>query len=290
MNDPLTTPTLPPSGTPRHRDATMPWPILRIRGLGVSFGGFHALTDVDFEARQGEVHFLIGPNGAGKTTLVDIITGLTKPTTGEVLFDDEDLTQLKEHQIVHRGVGRSFQAATVFEALTVQQNLDIAASFRLGLRRLLRQPRGVRPEVVEALEVTGLSDVADRPAGALAHGQKQWLEIGMLLTQRPRLLLLDEPVAGMSPDERTRTGDLVRYVARDCTVLVVEHDMDFMRRFADRVTVLHEGRVLKADATVAEVQADATVQEVYIGRARDDRNSVSRAGAATNDEHEEESA
>ncbi|WP_051471299.1 urea ABC transporter ATP-binding protein UrtD [Patulibacter minatonensis] len=275
------------TAAPTRRDPTAPWPILQIRGLGVTFGGFQALTDVDLDARQGEVHFLIGPNGAGKTTLVDIITGLTKPTTGSVRFDDVELTGHKEHRIVHLGVGRSFQAATVFEALTVAENLDIAASFRMGLRGLLRQARGRRPEVAEALEVTGLHDVADRPAGALAHGQKQWLEIGMLLTQKPRLLLLDEPVAGMSPDERTRTGDLVRYVAKDCTVLVVEHDMDFMRRFADRVTVLHEGKVLKADATVAEVQADPVVQEVYIGRAKDDRNSVSRAAAATDTTTEE---
>jgi urea transport system ATP-binding protein len=276
--------TIAPEVGDERRDPTAPWPILRIRGLGVSFGGFQALTDVDFDARKGEVHFLIGPNGAGKTTLVDIITGLTRPTTGSVLFDDVELVGHKEHRIVHLGVGRSFQAATVFEALTVEENLDIAASFRLPLRSLLRQRRGTRPEVAEALEVTGLAPYADRPAGALAHGQKQWLEIGMLLTQKPRLLLLDEPVAGMSPDERTRTGELVRYVARDCTVLVVEHDMDFMRRFADRVTVLHEGKVLKADATVAEVQADPVVQEVYIGRAKDDRNSVSRGAAGDEEE------
>ncbi|EHN09094.1 Urea ABC transporter ATPase protein UrtD [Patulibacter medicamentivorans] len=269
-----------PSDPPQTPPEKAGEPLLRIRGLGVQFGGFHALTDVDFDAREGEVHFLIGPNGAGKTTLVDIITGLTKPTTGSVSFDGQQLVGHKEHRIVHFGVGRTFQAATVFEALTVGENLDLAASYRLGLRRLLRQPRGHADAVVEALEVTGLADEVDKSAGALAHGQKQWLEIGMLLAQGPRLLLLDEPVAGMSPDERTRTGELIRYLARGRTVLVVEHDMDFMRRFADRVTVLHEGRILRADATVAEVQADPTVQEVYIGRARDDRNSAGRSGAA----------
>ncbi|WP_320670600.1 urea ABC transporter ATP-binding protein UrtD [Patulibacter defluvii] len=279
--------TVEPVAASSRRDPTMPWPILQVRGLGVSFGGFAALTDVDFDARKGEVHFLIGPNGAGKTTLVDVITGLTRPTAGSVRFDDVELVGHREHRIVHLGVGRSFQAATVFEALSVEENLDIAASFRTRLRGLLRQRRGIRPEVAEALEVTGLAPYADRPAGTLAHGQKQWLEIGMLLTQRPRLLLLDEPVAGMSPDERTTTGELVRYVARDCTVVVVEHDMDFVRRFADRVTVLHEGQVLRADATVAEVQADPVVQEVYIGRARDDRNTTVRdARAATSEERE----
>jgi urea transport system ATP-binding protein len=156
----------------------------------------------------------------------------------------------------------------VFEALSVLDNLDLAASFRLPLARLLRRRRGVDERVADALARTGLQDVADKPAGSLSHGQKQWLEIGMLLVQEPQLLLLDEPVAGMSPDERTRTGELIRLIAASCTVLVVEHDMDFLRRFAERVTVLHEGRVLRGGASVAEVQADEEVREVYIGRGR----------------------
>jgi urea transport system ATP-binding protein len=242
--------------------------LLEIRGLGVEFSGFHALSDVDLELAEGEVHFLIGPNGAGKTTLVDIVTGLTKPTGGEVTFAGRSLLGLREHEIVRLGIGRTFQTASVFDALSVLDNLDLAASFRLPLRRLLRKRNGVDARVADALARTGLEDVADKAAGALSHGQKQWLEIGMLLVQEPRLLLLDEPVAGMSPDERTRTGELIRLIAASCTVLVVEHDMDFLRRFAERVTVLHEGKVLRGGATVAEVQADEEVREVYIGRGR----------------------
>lgn len=247
--------------------------LLQIRGLSVEFAGFRALDGVDLDASDGEVHFLIGPNGAGKTTLVDIVTGLTKPTGGSVLFDGTELVGRKEHDIVRLGIGRTFQTAAVFEKLTVAENLDLAASFRMSMLRLLRRPRAVPDSVAEALEVTGLADVGDRAAGTLSHGQKQWLEIGMLLVQQPRLLLLDEPVAGMSPEERTRTGDLVRRVAESRTVLVIEHDMDFMRRFANTVTVLHEGKVLRAASTVAEVQADPVVQEVYIGRGRDGRVS-----------------
>jgi urea transport system ATP-binding protein len=249
-------------------------PLLEVRGLSVSFDGFHALTDVDLDATEGEVHFLIGPNGAGKTTLVDIVTGLTKPTTGSVRFAGQELVGRKEHEIVHLGIGRTFQTASVFETLSVADNLDLAASFRLGLRRMLRRRRGTDPRVAQALETTALTAVADRPAGSLSHGQKQWLEIGMLLVQEPRMLLFDEPVAGMSPDERTRTGELIRLTAERCTVLVVEHDMDFLRRFATKVTVLHEGKVLRHGATVAEVQADEQVQEVYIGRAKDGRGRV----------------
>jgi urea transport system ATP-binding protein len=242
--------------------------VLQIRGLGVTFDGFAALTDVDLDAREGEVHFLIGPNGAGKTTLVDIVTGLTKPTAGSARFDGVELIGRKEHDIVKLGIGRTFQTATVFESLTVRDNLDLAASFRMSLGGLLRRRRELGAGVEEALEITGLTDVGGRSAGALSHGQKQWLEIGMLLVQQPRMLFLDEPVAGMSPDERTRTGDLIRLTAAERTVIVVEHDMDFLRRFADRVTVLHDGRVLRHGVTVAEVQADPEVQEIYIGRGR----------------------
>jgi urea transport system ATP-binding protein len=249
-------------------------PLLLIRGLSVEFDGFKALDHVDLDAREGEVHFLIGPNGAGKTTLVDIVTGMTKPTAGSVHFDGQELLGRKEHEIVALGVGRTFQTASVFETLSVADNLDLAASFRLSLGRMLRRRRGIDERVQEALDVIGLAEVADRPAGTLSHGQKQWLEIGMLLVQEPRMLLFDEPVAGMSPEERTRTGELIQLTAQTCTVLVVEHDMDFLRRFATRVTVLHEGRVLRHGVTLAEVQADEEVQEIYIGRARDGRGRV----------------
>ena len=243
--------------------------LLEVRGLNVVFSGFHAVTDLDFTLQQGELRFLIGPNGAGKTTLIDVVTGLTKPASGSVRFAGQELIGKAEHAIVRAGVGRTFQTSVVFEELTVVDNLDLAASFRRPLPGLLRRRRGISDEVAAALDTTGLGDLADRPAGVLSHGQRQWLEIGMLVVQRPRLLLLDEPVAGMSRVERERTGELLRLVARDHTVLVVEHDMDFLRRFASTVTVLHEGRLLR-EGTVAEVQEDPCVQEVYLGRTRDE--------------------
>ncbi|MFI6510233.1 urea ABC transporter ATP-binding protein UrtD [Streptosporangium sp. NPDC050855] len=243
--------------------------MLEVRGLSVVFDGFRAVDGVDLTVREGELRFLIGPNGAGKTTLIDVITGLTRPTTGEVLFDGRDLAGLREHRIVRLGVGRTFQTSVVFEELTVEENLDLAASFRRPLWSLARRRRGTSDAVAEALETTGLKDLAGRPAGVLSHGQRQWLEIGMLLTQRPKLLLLDEPVAGMSKDERERTGELLTSVARDHTVIVIEHDMEFLRRYASQVTVLHEGRVL-IEGSVDQVRDDPRVQEVYLGRRRSD--------------------
>ncbi|BFU44849.1 urea ABC transporter ATP-binding protein UrtD [Krasilnikovia sp. MM14-A1004] len=238
---------------------------LTVRGLTVDFDGFRALSDLDFTVRAGELRFLIGPNGAGKTTLVDVITGRTRPAAGSVRFDGHELVGRREHRIVRLGVGRTFQTSVVFEQLTVLENLDLAASFRRRTAGLLRRRRGVAAGVAAALETTGLAALADRPAGVLSHGQRQWLEIGMLLTQRPRLLLLDEPVAGMSRAERERTGELLREIAREHTVVVVEHDMEFLRRFASTVTVLHEGRLL-CEGDVATVRADPKVQEVYLGR------------------------
>ncbi len=243
-------------------------PLLEVRGLNVVFSGFHAITDLDFTLSAGELRFLIGPNGAGKTTLIDVITGLTRPASGSVRFAGEELVGLREHRIVRAGVGRTFQTSVIFAELSVLDNLDLAAGFRRRWPTLLRRRRGVGDDVASALDTIGLGDLADRPAGVLSHGQRQWLEIGMLIVQRPRLLLLDEPVAGMSRAERQRTGELLRAVARDHTVLVVEHDMAFLREFASTVTVLHEGRLL-CEGTVAEVQADPRVQEVYLGRARE---------------------
>jgi len=242
--------------------------MIAISGLTVVFDGFKALTDLDLTVGEGELRFLIGPNGAGKTTLIDVITGRTRPAAGSVRFDGHELVGLREHRIVRLGIGRTFQTSVVFERLTVLENLDLAASFRRRTAALLRRRRGISDEVAAALETTGLAELADRPAGVLSHGQRQWLEIGMLLAQRPRLLLLDEPVAGMSREERGRTGDLLRQVARDHTVIVVEHDMEFLRRFASTVTVLHEGRLL-CEGDVAAVQADPRVQEVYLGRSKE---------------------
>jgi urea transport system ATP-binding protein len=252
--------------------------LLEIRGLAVVFDGFRAIDGIDLAVSDGELRFLIGPNGAGKTTLIDVVTGLTRPAAGSVRFDGVELTGRREHQIVRLGIGRTFQTAVVFEELSVVENLDLAATFRTPYRALFRRRRDVSAAVSSALDVTGLGDLADRPAGVLSHGQRQWLEIGMLVVQRPRLLLLDEPVAGMSRQERERTGELLRQISRDHTVVVVEHDMDFLRRYADRVTVLHEGRVL-TEGSVAEVQADPRVQEVYLGRS--EKDGAGRAAGST---------
>jgi urea transport system ATP-binding protein len=242
--------------------------LLEVRALNVVFDGFRAITDLDFSLAPGELRFVIGPNGAGKTTLIDVITGRTRPASGSVTFDGHELVGRREHRIVRLGIGRTFQTSVVFEELTVGENLDLAASFRRPVATLLRRRRGYSEAVRRALDTTGLAELAERRAGVLSHGQRQWLEIGMLLAQGPRLLLLDEPVAGMSRDERERTGQLLREIAAEHTVVVVEHDMEFLRRFATEVTVLHEGQLLCA-GSVAQVQADPRVQEVYLGRPRE---------------------
>jgi urea transport system ATP-binding protein len=238
---------------------------LEVRGLTVDFDGFKAVSDVDLTLFQGDLRFLIGPNGAGKTTVIDAVTGLV-PATGSVNKSGVELLGKKVHQIARRGVGRTFQTASVFGQLTVLQNLDIAAGAGRSAWTLLRRRKGVLPSIEDALEITGLTDLADKPAGVLAHGQKQWLEIGMLLVQNADVLLLDEPVAGMSAEEREETGNLLRRIGGERTVVVVEHDMDFMRAFATSVTVLARGKVI-AEGSVAEVQADPKVQEVYLGTA-----------------------
>ncbi|SDG64765.1 urea transport system ATP-binding protein [Lentzea fradiae] len=238
---------------------------LELTNLTVSFDGFVAVDRVNMSVLPGDLRFLIGPNGAGKTTLIDAVSGLV-PATGSARWAGEDLVGRKVHRIARLGVGRTFQTATVFEELTVTQNLDIAAGARRGVLTLARRRTRVPEVVVKAMETIGLTDLAEVPAGTLSHGQKQWLEIGMLLVQDARLLMLDEPVAGMSAEEKDETGRLLRRIAADAdlTVVVVEHDMDFMRAFATSVTVLHAGKVL-AEGSVEQVQADPRVQEVYLG-------------------------
>lgn len=232
----------------------------------VAFDGFKAVDGVDLTLRRGEVHFLIGPNGAGKTTLVDAVTGLT-PYTGSVVKDGTELRGKKVHHIARAGVGRTFQTAAVFDNLTVAQNLDIAAGAARGPWTLLRRRKHLPESVVDTMKRIGLAEHADRAAGTLAHGQKQWLEIGMLLVGDADVLLLDEPIAGMGHEERETTGALLRDIAAERAVAVVEHDMDFMRANASRVTVLHAGSVLAAGG-VDEVSADPRVQEVYLGAER----------------------
>lgn len=238
---------------------------LEVQGLTVDFDGFKAIDGVDLTLLQGRLHFLIGPNGAGKTTLVDALTGLV-PATGRARYRNKDLLSMKSHQIVRAGIGRTFQTATVFEQLTVLQNLDIAGGVHRKAWKMAFA-RGRTPDYVEhALETIGLADLRNRPAGVLAHGQKQWLEIGMLLVQDAKVMFLDETVAGMSHEERDATGELLRRIGQERTTVIIEHDMDFVRNFADVVTVMHAGKVL-AEGSLAEIQANERVQDVYLGRA-----------------------
>ena len=238
---------------------------LEIRHLTVDFDGFKAVDDVDLTLLQGRLHFLIGPNGAGKTTLVEALTGLVRGS-GMAMFRNHDLLAMKSHMIVRLGIGRTFQTASVFEQLSVLQNLDIAAGVHRAAGRSILARRKVPERVEQALETIGLAALAHRPAGILAHGQKQWLEVGMLLVQDAKVMFLDETVAGMSSDERDETGELLKQIVGDRTIVIIEHDMDFMRRYADFVTVMHSGTVL-AEGTVAAVQADQRVQAVYLGTA-----------------------
>lgn len=253
-------------------------PVIDVSGLVVEFGGLRALDGLDLGVEAGELRFLIGPNGAGKTTLLDVLTGLTRASAGTARLLGQDVTRLAEHRIVGLGVGRTFQTPTVFDALTVAENLDLAAVGRRPRRVLLRRPRGIPAGVEALLDHTGMASLAERPAAVLSHGQRQWLEIGMLLSQDPAVLLLDEPVAGMTRDERHATGELLDDIAADRTVVVVEHDMEFLRRWARRVTVLHEGRVL-AEGSVTEVQEHPRVREVYLGRPLDDDAPAESADA-----------
>lgn len=246
--------------------------LLTLKDIVMDFDGFQAIDGLSLEVEEGEVRFLIGPNGAGKTTCIDVISGLINPTSGEVTFDGQRIDHTGEFDIVKLGIGRTFQNPTVFDDLTVIENVDLAASFRMKLRGLFRQRKGVSPEVANALDTVNMTPHGERKAGELSHGQKQWLEIAMLLAQDPRMLLLDEPVAGMSKEERTQTGELVTEIAQTRTVMIVEHDMDFVRRFATGVTVMHEGKIL-TEGTIDEVQANEQVQEVYLGRSKEEAES-----------------
>jgi urea transport system ATP-binding protein len=253
-------------------DASLPrgGQALQIDGLRVVFGAFVAIPDLSFIVNYGEIHGVIGPNGAGKTTLLDVITGKARPASGRVLLDGRtDLTRMDEPGIALAGIGRKFQKPSVFEALTVRENLELALRLRprsilAELRRWRDPARAVRAG--EVLDEIGLADRADAEAGTLAHGQKQWLEIGMLLMQRPRLLMLDEPVAGMTPEETAHTAALIRRLrAPERAILVIEHDMSFVEEIADRVTVLHEGTPI-FEGRMDDARADPLVREVYLGR------------------------
>jgi urea transport system ATP-binding protein len=250
----------------------VPEEIIKVEDVTVSFSGFKAINELTFSIERGELRVVIGPNGAGKTTLLDVITGKTRPTKGRVIFQPNergtrDITHLNGEQIARLGIGRKFQTPNVFKSLSVLDNLRLS----------VRGPRGVwatlaaafrgepRDRVDEILKTIGLTVKANRLAGVLAHGEKQWLELGMLMAQDPELLLVDEPVAGMSPKETERTGELLLAMARKHTLLVIDHDMNFVRQIASKVTVLHEGQML-CQGTVGEVQRNPKVIEVYLGQ------------------------
>jgi urea transport system ATP-binding protein len=243
--------------------------LLEVSGVSVSFDGFRAINNLSFEIGPAELRAIIGPNGAGKTTFMDIVTGKTRPDEGRVLWGEygRSLLKMSEAQIAREGVGRKFQKPTVFEDQSVQENLLMALKQDRGpFRVLFWKPAPEDLDRVAALAgEIGLAQELGRKAGELSHGQKQWLEIGMLLAQEPRLLLVDEPAAGMTPDERAHTTEILVEAAKTRAVVVVEHDMEFVRRLNCRVTVLHEGSVL-AEGSLDHVTANQQVIDVYLGR------------------------
>jgi urea transport system ATP-binding protein len=245
--------------------------ILAIENLTVSFDGFKALKNLNFSMDAGELRVIIGPNGAGKTTFLDVITGKVQPTTGRVLFKGQDLQKISEHQISRLGIGRKFQTPRVYLNLTPRDNLALSCNRRKGLWGSVfgAAPTAEKRTVVGLLETIGLDHKADINAALLSHGEKQRLEIGMLVAQSPDLLLVDEPVAGLTDEETVKVGDLLLSLAESHSLLVIEHDMEFVRQIARQVTVLHEGSVL-CEGTMDEVQNDPRVIEVYLGRQEDD--------------------
>ncbi|MEM7691299.1 MAG: urea ABC transporter ATP-binding protein UrtD [Pseudomonadota bacterium] len=241
--------------------------ILYLEEISVSFAGFRALNKLSLAIDKGELRCLIGPNGAGKTTLMDVVTGKTKPDSGEAYLGQSiNLLSMGEAAIANVGIGRKFQKPTVFAELSVKENLSLALAGNRGPWRALRYQESLDSRVkLEALaEQIALETRLDEYAGGLSHGQKQWLELGMLLAQDPTLLLIDEPVAGMTDAEVEKTSELLRALVPERTVVVVEHDMNFIRSISERVTVLHEGSVL-TEGLISEVQSDARVREVYLG-------------------------
>ena len=242
--------------------------ILTLEGVNRSFDGFKAINDLNFYMDEGELRVIIGPNGAGKSTMMDIITGRTRPDTGKVEFGkDIDLTRLNEYQINRLGIGRKFQTPSVYIEHSVFENiwLSLEGSRTVWSTLFSRITPAQRNRIGEVIKTIGLEDKARSKAGALSHGQKQWLEIGMLLAQNPKLLLVDEPAAGMTDEETAKTGELLMSLAGKHSIIVIEHDMVFVRQIARKVTVLHQGHVL-CEGSVDEVQNDERVIEVYLGR------------------------
>ncbi|MHB1236260.1 MAG: urea ABC transporter ATP-binding protein UrtD [Gallionella sp.] len=240
--------------------------VLAVEDLTVSFDGFKAVDGLNLYVEKNELRVMIGPNGAGKTTVLDLICGKTKATSGSIKFNGIELTKLPEYKIVQAGVGRKFQTPSIYENLSVLENLEI--SFPRGRSvfgsLMFKRTQDVTDRIVEIVETIFLFEQLNVQAGLLSHGQKQWLEIGMLLIQNPELMLLDEPVAGMSVSEREKTAELLNKISQGRSVIVIEHDMEFVKRIAHKVTVLHQGKVL-AEGNMEKVQNDPKVIEVYLG-------------------------
>ena len=240
--------------------------VLEVEDLGVSFDGFKAVDGFNFYLDRNSVHVIIGPNGAGKTTVLDLICGKTRATAGKIRFKDKELRGKREYKIVRAGIGRKFQTPSIYENLTVFENLEISHPSGRGVFGCLFFRR--TPEIIETCEDVakqiGLADKLETEAGILSHGQKQWLEIGMLLMQDPEIIMLDEPVAGMSVKEREETARLIKRISQNRSVMVIEHDMDFVKEIADRVTVMHMGKVI-CEGSMETVQKSPEVIEVYIG-------------------------
>jgi urea transport system ATP-binding protein len=239
---------------------------LTIDGIGVAFSGVKAVDQVSMVIDQGELRVLLGANGAGKTTLMDLISGKTRSTEGRIYLYDDDITNYTEHRIARAGIGRKFQIPSVFRGLSVRRNLEVASCRNphvfANLRFALTPASSAR--VDEVLELTGLSEASEQIAGGLSHGQTQWLELGMLIVQDPKVLLLDEPTAGMTQDETHKTAEIIKGLRGQHTILVVEHDMSFVREIAERITVMHLGRVL-AEGDIAAIEANHDVRRAYLG-------------------------
>ncbi|PLP99221.1 urea ABC transporter ATP-binding protein UrtD [Cupriavidus pauculus] len=240
--------------------------MLAVEDLSVSFDGFKAIDNLTLYVDRDELRVIIGPNGAGKTTLLDLVCGKTRATGGSIKFANREMTGLSEYAIVRAGVGRKFQTPSIYENLSVFQNLAVSFPRGRGVFGALafRTTDEVRQRVADVAAEIGLGDALDREAAQLSHGQKQWLEIGMLLMQAPQLLMLDEPIAGMSVRERELTANLLKRISKGRAVIVIEHDMDFVQQIADKVTVMHQGRIL-AEGSMAQVQNDPRVIDVYLG-------------------------
>ncbi len=240
--------------------------VLSVEDLTVSFDGFKAIDKLTLYVDKNELRVIIGPNGAGKTTLLDLICGKTRASQGSIKFKNQEMTRLSEHEIVRAGIGRKFQTPSIYENLTVFKNLEVSYPSGRGVFGALKFQRtdAVSERVSEVAAEIGLQDKLETEAGLLSHGQKQWLEIGMLLIQDPELLLLDEPIAGMSARERELTAELLERISKNRSIIVIEHDMNFVKQIAHKVTVMHQGKIL-AEGSMDKVQADERVIDVYLG-------------------------